>query len=143
VLTDADFHANREHLLSHVFNFHTAMIHFLLDKYRHVNEEGHPLVSVHIAKDSEHAPSRAWYRHVIEDVLDPERMHFLVFSEDPAALALFDDVKTRHPDLQYTHVEENPALSLLLMSVCTHHVVSMSTLGFWGMLCVARDLVSI
>jgi hypothetical protein len=139
----ADFHHERAYLLDTVFAFHPAMTAYLSLKYSSVLRGERVPVSVHFRVSSRRNepasfnnrrfPTNEWYRHVIEDLLDPEHMHFLVFSEDTTALALFDDIKTRHPDLKFTYIEENPALSMHLMSLCTHHVVTVSTFGFWGM----------
>jgi hypothetical protein len=47
--------------------------------------------------------------------------------------------KDRLPGLDAHVIHEQPLESLLLMTLCQHHVIIDSTLGFWGMMKVRFD----
>ncbi len=78
-------------------------------------------------------PSEAWYRNVLEDKLDPAKVVYVVFTEVPSAASFFEEFAARNPLMKYEVITEDFALSLLLMSMCTHHVFGVSTLSFWGL----------
>lgn len=64
---------------------------------------------------------------------DSETSLYVVFSDDNAkAKELFQAHAAKDPRLQFVVVDDNAAASLLLMSLCKHHVLTSSTLSFWG-----------
>ncbi len=116
---------------------------YLKIKYAHLLSGDRTPVSVHIrawhelepdpsVKHRVH-PSDAWYRKVLEDKLDPAKVVYLVFTEVPSAASFFEEFAARNPLMKYEVITENFALSLLLMSMCTHHVLAVSTFSFWGL----------
>lgn len=111
------------------------MVHHVVQKYEEIFKGDRQSVSIQFVKPQDsHSgfPTHAWYRHVIENLLDPDRMVFLIFAEDTSALSLFTELAASRPQLRFHLIEEDFATSLLLMSMCTHHVVTVSTFGFWG-----------
>ncbi len=44
----------------------------------------------------------------------------------------FPDLKELFPNMLFTLVNEDQFKSLFLMSMCNHHIIAMSTFGFWG-----------
>ena len=79
-------------------------------------------------------PSDEWYRRVMQDYFDVSKVEFVIFSENhheaERILQPIDDASFRYT---LVHEEEDFANSLLLMSLCKHHIVGSSSFGFWGM----------
>jgi hypothetical protein len=77
-------------------------------------------------------PSDAFYDRVFGTVFDAKRVRYLVFSDNnAAALAFMRRFAARH-SLEWHLVDENVAVSTHLMARCQHHVLTSSTLSFWG-----------
>ena len=58
---------------------------------------------------------------------------FLLFSDDLGSHQdIIKKARAYYPDFKYVVVNEDSASSLLLMSLCKHHVVTISAFGMWG-----------
>jgi hypothetical protein len=99
-------------------------------------------VSLHLmlAESSKHSatkllhprafPSAQWYDRVLLKEFDPKTTLYFVVSDDPDLAA---DFMASFGDLvNFVILRENSVVSLHLMSRCTHHVLTSSTLSFWG-----------
>jgi hypothetical protein len=76
-------------------------------------------------------PSWQWYMHVMMRVFEPEDVHYVVLADD-ADQAEQRMLPMRAHGISYTVVHDNVVVCLHLMTLCTHHVLSSSTLSFWG-----------
>ena len=127
-----------------VFRFHPASVNYIEAKYAQHLYGNLSSVSVHtrFGGSSEPQPSSlghrrvpgiAWYYNVIVREFDVRSSVFLLFAENVDKLQeLINKVKESHPDFKYVVVDEDSGSSLLLMSLCKHHVVTVSTFGMWG-----------
>jgi hypothetical protein len=76
-------------------------------------------------------PSARWYGHIMTKEFDPAKVIFMVFSDNiPEALKMIDSIN--NPTLEYHVVDEDFATSMLVMSLCKHHISTVSTFSFWG-----------
>jgi hypothetical protein len=140
-----DFTHEREYLLNQVFEFHHILVAYVQHKYQ--NQLHHPdreAVSVHfrlgsaeepwmyMLKDRAHAyPSARWYGHIMTKEFDPAKVIFMVFSDNiPGALKMINSIN--NPNLEYHVVDEDFVTSMLVMSLCKHHINTMSTYSYWG-----------
>ena len=154
MLTCVDFHYNRDFVVGELFKFHPAMVSYLRTKYEKVLNGPRETVSVHFRlshagePDAEllstrRQPSDVWYLRVIERYFDPSKHVFLFFTEDAAKLTpLIDELTTLYSAFSCIVVDENFALSMALMSMCKHHVVSTSMFSFWGMAVTLRLILT-
>jgi hypothetical protein len=114
------------------------MMSIVKTKYHKILEGPRETVSVHIARKITNDTHRdisdeLWQIRAIDRMFDTSRTVFLLFAEktdelQPVILRL----TSMHRDFSYVIVQENIALSLALMTLCKHHIVS-SPLSFWGM----------
>jgi hypothetical protein len=114
------------------------MMSIVKTKYRKILEGPRETVSVHISKKQASDPHQDrleehWQMHAVDKMFDVSTMVFLLFAEEPDKLkSLILRVAATHGDFSFVIVKENKALSLALMSLCKHHIIS-SSLSFWGM----------
>eukprot|EP00042_Codosiga_hollandica_P028009 m.144166 g.144166 ORF g.144166 m.144166 type:complete len:454 (-) comp52656_c0_seq17:42-1403(-) len=78
-------------------------------------------------------PQLSWFRHVITTRFDSSRTKyvFLVFS-DNVELAREALKPLQENGAHITIIEENIVATLHLMSICKHHILTSSTIAFWG-----------
>ena len=75
-------------------------------------------------------PTRMFYEKAFKS-FDRARVQYLVFSDDLArARDMFAPLI--HYGFKIVFVDENVVVSIRLMSLCTHHILTSSTLSFWG-----------
>ena len=143
----ADFHHDRDYLVNHVFAFHPVVRDYIHRKYFHVLNGPKETVSVHfrVGGDTEPAdvyfnavaryrafPSVAWYRRIMLTEFRPGRTLFLVFADN---VPVVRDMLLREFGDMAGHiivVDEDFVSSMLLMSLCKHHIGTVSTFSFWG-----------
>ena len=78
-------------------------------------------------------PPEDFYQRVFDDVLGTADKLYLVFSDNPdKARAMMQAYEAQFPGLRWQLVDENVLTSIHLMARCTHHVLTSSTLSFWG-----------
>ncbi|EDQ92207.1 uncharacterized protein MONBRDRAFT_6001 [Monosiga brevicollis MX1] len=84
-------------------------------------------------------PPSAFYRHVFKQRFSRRTTIYLVFSDNPQEatwrLRAFRGIKFRV-------VDANAITSLVLMTMCHHHVLTTSTLSFWGAFLPCPDCVN-
>jgi hypothetical protein len=142
ILCFTDFHSHRDYLLKNVFEFHPAMVNYLTNKYSQYLHGSRDPVSVHFrlggTKEIDKQtysifphPSIDWYKHIMTMEFDPSQVYFLIFADDVEQVQ-FILAGFNIADIRYHIVEEDFANSMLLMSLCTHHIAAASTFSFWG-----------
>ncbi len=58
---------------------------------------------------------------------------FFLFTDNKAQLqTVINKTLERFPNFRYIVVDEDEATSLALMTLCQHHVVTISSFGVWG-----------
>jgi hypothetical protein len=75
-------------------------------------------------------PSNAYYEAAISS-FDRTKVRFLVFSDDLTRARYILFMLQRY-GYKVHFIDENVVMSLLLMSMCRHHIMTSSTLSFWG-----------
>ena len=121
-----------------MFAFHPALYEYVHNTYGALLYGQRELVSVHIVFDGWEGqqPSLGWYSAVIRRFFQPlQQFTFLFFTDD--AERLHDSVSVYSldiSDLDHYVVKDSQSqsASLLLMTLCRHHVASNSDLSFWG-----------
>eukprot|EP00730_Choanoeca_flexa_P018860 TRINITY_DN9192_c0_g1_i1.p1 TRINITY_DN9192_c0_g1~~TRINITY_DN9192_c0_g1_i1.p1 ORF type:complete len:367 (+),score=71.13 TRINITY_DN9192_c0_g1_i1:101-1201(+) len=82
--------------------------------------------------DDRKFPPLAFYDHVFSRTFTGAPVRYLVFSDDVGTATRFMRQQAAKHNLSYLVVDENVLVSTLLMSRCKHHVLTSSTLSFWG-----------
>ena len=83
----------------------------------------------HRVASKRHFPGTDWYRHVLTTLLDSAKSTYLLFADNTAKLKeMIAQLHLKH----VTIIEEDFVSSMLLMSLCKHHVGTVSTFSFWG-----------
>ena len=80
-------------------------------------------------------PSVNWYRDVMTKDFDPAKHVFLIFADNVPKMEkeFLQPIRDSMEQLLNYHiVDEDFANSMLLMSLCKHHVAALSTYSFWG-----------
>ena len=121
------------------------MVQYVTQKYEHVLKSTSESVSVHFRlglNASELLPSLyssgrhpldAWYIHVMTTQFVGKNVTFLLFTDNIARLeSILSDAAESIKDLHYVIIDEDFASSMLLMTLCQHHVIGTSSFGFWG-----------
>ena len=115
------------------------MTEHVLSRYGHVLHGPLQTVSVHF-RMMEHAlhgvyvaPSNQWYSMVMTELFDSAECHFLIFTDNVEEFIKYDWKRLPAIPTHYDFVTDlDFASSMLLMSLCQHHVVAVSTFSFWG-----------
>ena len=77
-------------------------------------------------------PKHDWYTRVMLSQFNPRNVTFLLIADDiDMMIDLLEKLPNRH-ELSYHIVDEDFAHSLLIMSLCKHHIGTASTYSFWG-----------
>lgn len=77
-------------------------------------------------------PPDTFYDTVFGELLDAARVRYLVFSDNPTQARQFMARFAQRHGITWALVDENVLTSIHLMARCTHHVLTSSTLSFWG-----------
>ncbi|EDQ86521.1 uncharacterized protein MONBRDRAFT_28212 [Monosiga brevicollis MX1] len=77
-------------------------------------------------------PTLGFYQRVFEEMFDAREVRYLVFSDNPAKARSFMAEQATLYNFEWLLVDENVLVSLYIMSQCQHHVLTSSTLSFWG-----------
>jgi hypothetical protein len=134
------WHGERAYLLE-ILGFNPAITRYLVQRYGHLlNNATHESVSVHVRLGYASEPANA----LLKDRAFPPKIfmqsaferlgkdkNFLVFADDPvrARQALAPVASAGYA---LTYIDDNSVMSLKLMSMCKHHILTSSTLSFWG-----------
>jgi hypothetical protein len=122
------------------------MINYAQAKYFAGFSGSRETVSIHFRLMTESEPNQhgllirpqataLWYSRMMEIAFEPAKVVFFVFSEDPrVVMPMLMNVRARIPSFKYVMVDEDFATSLVVMSMCKHHIVADSTFSFWGKL---------
>ena len=131
--------------MNHVFAFHPAIVEYVTAKYAHdLQSPTRESVSVHFrlgggddpieykkVQEDRRFPSPSWYKLVLSKMFLPRSVTFLIFTDNldraktlVTSLALIDS--------HVIYVDEDFVSSMVLMSLCKHHVGTVSTFSFWG-----------
>lgn len=79
------------------------------------------------------APPISWYVNVMLREFDVSRSVFYLFTDNaPMLERVVQCLKKESPGLVLRVIQEDFATELAIMSLCKHHVITMSTFGFWG-----------
>lgn len=139
----ADFIRERRYLLSHVFAFHPVMEAYVHDHYGGSLKGERESVSVHFRLGGDDEPwkemvrdrpypTARWYEHVMRTQFNVSKVIFLIFTDNVGKAAQILRAMPMHDTIQYQMIEEDFAMSMLLMSKCKHHIATVSTFSFWG-----------
>jgi hypothetical protein len=105
------------------------------------NNSGYETVSVHLRLGYNHEPSKpllarrglppeSYYERALES-FDRTKVRFLIFADDlQQAYNMMGSWERFGFNLLF--IDENVIVSVRLMSLCTHHIMTSSTLSFWG-----------
>jgi hypothetical protein len=74
-------------------------------------------------------PNIEWYHNVLKSQLDDRQI--LVFTDNKLKSSFLLN-KLDIPKSQITFIDEDPHISMIMMSRCDKHILSNSTLSFWG-----------
>eukprot|EP00045_Choanoeca_perplexa_P005851 m.48926 g.48926 ORF g.48926 m.48926 type:complete len:258 (-) comp13332_c0_seq2:163-936(-) len=77
-------------------------------------------------------PPLGFYDHVFGETFRGRNVRYLVFSDDVVRAQQFMRQQALKHDLEYAVVDEDVVVSTHIMSRCQHHVLTSSTLSFWG-----------
>lgn len=66
-----------------------------------------------------------------QKIFDKNKVHYIVFSDNNERAAQFMNPLTQYGH-SWTLVDENVVVSIQLMAMCNHHILTSSTLSFWG-----------
>jgi hypothetical protein len=78
-------------------------------------------------------PPGDFYADIFGDVLGTSNKLYLVFSDNPPkARQVMQGYESRFPGLRWELIDENVLTSIHIMARCKHHVLTSSTLSFWG-----------
>ena len=76
-------------------------------------------------------PTSAWYKKVLTREFDPATSVFVLFADNvPGALDIIAEINSTA--VHTVVVDEDYVSSLALMTLCKHHVGTVSSYGFWG-----------
>jgi hypothetical protein len=143
---NADFHTHRTQLVEHTFAFHPAMEQYINTKYSFLLQGDLETVSLHVRgggadevdprelRRRKH-PSNQWYSHVMRHLFNVPAVIFVCFTDNKESLNMLLTMvsqKMAPVKVNYIIVDEDYAMSLLLMSRCQHHIGASSTFSFWG-----------
>lgn len=126
------WHHNREYLLD-VFTPNQAIQNYI--GYHYGSFFSKPTISLHLRLGNDNdfispiVPPIEWYESVLSSKLNEEQI--LVFT-DNEKMSRFLLNKLDIPKSQITFISEDPHISMLMMSKCNKHILSNSTLSFWG-----------
>ena len=146
----AVFHPQRDYLVNHAFKWHPAMVKYIKGKYSTILTGGLETVSIHFRLGGVEEPSQVdfeagssfkfpgvnWYKDIMTKQFDPAKHIFVIFADNVPKMEREYLMPVREVigsgSLHYHIVEEDFANSMLLMSLCKHHVGTSSTYSFWG-----------
>ena len=77
-------------------------------------------------------PPLGFYDHVFGEVFRGRHVRYLVFSDDVVRAHRFLRQQALKHGIEYEVIDENVVVSTHVMSLCQHHVLTSSTLSFWG-----------
>lgn len=136
------FHKHRSYLVDSVFQFHPSLVEHVTTQYHDYLHGDRTPVSLHfrlggaaeVDKDvfnRNKQTDAAWYLSVITTQFDLNQVMFLVFSDDiPVAVSILQGFNI--PSMKYVMIDDDFVNSMLLMSLCTHHICAPSTFSYWG-----------
>mmetsp|Transcript_19541 Transcript_19541/g.58235 ORF Transcript_19541/g.58235 Transcript_19541/m.58235 type:complete len:267 (-) Transcript_19541:1601-2401(-) len=135
------WHGERPFVVGELLQFNPAIERYLLERYGHLlNNETRASVSVHVRLgypgepatpllNDRKFPPKVFMQDAISS-LGRDKV-YLIFADDPTrARAELAPVEAAGFTLVF--IDENSVMSLKLMSMCQHHVLTSSTLSFWG-----------
>eukprot|EP00049_Salpingoeca_infusionum_P020560 m.364415 g.364415 ORF g.364415 m.364415 type:complete len:379 (-) comp26957_c0_seq1:177-1313(-) len=137
------WHSNRQSVLD-TLTFNPAIVEYNTYKYGDILFGSKQTVSLHLRMGYSHEPAAAllkdrkfppasFYDTILSTSIPLKVSTVLVFSDDnDKARTFMENLKTKHKDLDYTIIDENVVMSLELMTRCHHHILTSSTLSFWG-----------
>eukprot|EP00043_Microstomoeca_roanoka_P007029 m.68040 g.68040 ORF g.68040 m.68040 type:complete len:389 (-) comp13664_c0_seq2:115-1281(-) len=101
-------------------------------------------VSVHLRLGYDHEPAKGlladrslppdgFYTRIFSREFQPDRTLYLIFSDNNArATSIMHSLASSIAGLKYQIIDENVVYSVAMMARCKHHVLTSSTLSFWG-----------
>ena len=129
MVTLADFH-NDQSLVQRVLRLSPSAVSRVARRYSTVLGSSRQAVAVHFTADA-----TEWIVRVVREGFSASDVMFVVFAQDPLeARSVFLRLRQGHDQMRFMVVSETEPVALVLSSLCHHHVIGNSTLGFWGML---------
>ena len=136
-----DWHRERKMVLN-LFKMHPSVTAYAKRYYNWLFKGPRETVSLHLRLgykgepekrqvEARKFPSDAWFKKIILSEFTANTTRFLVFSDNAQIAAL---IAAPYIEAGYDLIviDENPVVSLHLMSRCTHHVLTSSTFSFWS-----------
>ena len=126
------WHHNREYLLR-MFQPNEKINEYLNHNYAKLYSKG--TISLHLRMGNDNdfippvVPNIEWYHNVLKSQLDDRQI--LVFTDNKSKSSFLLN-KLDIPKSQITFIDEDPHISMIMMSRCDKHILSNSTLSFWG-----------
>ena len=126
------WHHNRDYLLE-LFTPNESIQNYIGYHYSKLFQG--PTTSLHLRLGNSNdfispvVPPIEWYEYVISSKLNQDQI--LVFTDNKKMSSNLLN-KLDIPKSQITFIDEDPHISMFLMSKCNKHILSNSTLSFWG-----------
>ena len=141
------WHHARDHVLE-VLRFNPAVEEYITFMYGDLlaggQDRSREPISLHFRLGYEHEPAKAlvrsrnlpptaFYDRVFTREFDVSTALYLVFSDNPEkAHGMMREHASRVPGLTYVVIDEDVVHTVAMMARCKHHVLTSSTLSFWG-----------
>lgn len=126
------WHHNREHLLEY-FQPNNKILEYLNYHYSKIYTQ--TTVSLHMRMGNDNdfispiIPPTEWYEYVLS--LQSHEDQILVFTDNQQKSSFLLN-KLDIPKSRITFIDEDPHVSMIMMAKCDKHILSNSTLSFWG-----------
>jgi hypothetical protein len=138
----ADFHHDREYLLNTLFKLNPSIVEYVDAYYRDIWMSPLETISVHLRfgyggepatglLDERKFPPKSFYSRIMEKFFERSKVLYVVVADDIKKARAFMAPLSRY-GFNYRIVDDNSVVSVHVMSRCKHHVLTSSTLSFWG-----------
>lgn len=126
------WHHNRDYLLE-VFTPNDYLENYINKNYLRLYDKGSISLHMRLGNSNDFispvVPPLDWYSEILSTQLNEEQL--LVFTDNKEMSSNLLN-KLDIPKSQITFIEEDPHISMIMMSKCDKHILSNSTLSFWG-----------
>lgn len=127
------WHHNREYILD-MLTPNEKIVKYINDKYSKLFEI--PTISLHLRlghKEDNFYPPRDGLEYYTKGFSHiGGKNNVLIFSDNDDCEKYREVFSEKSPDNNFTIINENVYISVIMMSMCSNHILDNSTLSFWG-----------